>query len=185
MARDCKDGECQWVKLSSAENTPYFQCMECSRISEMIPGVVIMACGSCGQELPPAGESWVFALSLVPPSQNVVSGNKGNRGARAKYKKYRDDYQLLLQAWMNELKIPDATGRRRVSISRRYAGRSQRRDRGNLIGGCKPLLDAMTLVGLIVDDKEEFLQDHYYQIRADINEVEIRIEEMEMEKDDQ
>ena len=136
-------------------------------------------CGSCGQTLPPAGERWVFAIRLMPPSQNVVSGNKGNRGARAKYKKYRDDYCILLRAWMNELKIPDASARRRVSIARRYSGRAKRMDRGNLIGGCKPLLDAMTRVGLIVDDKEEFLQDHYYQIRADFNELEIIIEEME------
>lgn len=136
-------------------------------------------CGSCGQDLPPAGESWLFAMSLMPPSQNIVSGNKGGRAARTKYKKFRDDYGMLLRAWMNDLKIPDATGRRRVSVTRRYGGRAQKMDRGNLIGGCKPLLDAMTRVGLIVDDKEEFLQDHYYQIRADFNELEICVEELD------
>ena len=136
-------------------------------------------CGSCGQELPPAGERWVFALSLMPPSQNIVSGNKGSAKARSKYRKIRGDYVLLLQAWKNELKIPDATSCRRVSITRRYSGRSKRMDRGNMIGGCKPLLDAMTRTGLIVDDREEFLQDHYYQIRSDFNELEICIEEMD------
>ena len=136
-------------------------------------------CGSCGQELPPAGKSWLFALSLSPPSQNAVSGNKGSYVAKAKYRKYRDDYEILLRAWMNELKIPDAVARRRVSVTRRYSGRSQKMDRGNLIGGCKPLLDAMTRVGLIVDDNEEFLEDHYYQRRAKEGGVEINIEEMD------
>ena len=120
----------------------------------------------------------MFALSLMPPSQNIVSGNKGGRAAKAKYRKSRDDYCILLRAWMNELKIPDATSRRRVSITRRYSGRAKRMDRGNMIGGCKPLLDAMTRMGLIVDDREEFLQDHYYQIRSEVNEVEICIEEL-------
>lgn len=122
---------------------------------------------------------WVFALSLMPPSQNVVSGNKGSRGAKAKYKKYRSDYEILIRAWMNELKIPDAKSRRRISIIRLYAGRSKRMDRGNMIGGCKPLLDAMTRTGLIVDDREEFLEDHYYQTRSEVNEVEIIIEELD------
>lgn len=135
-------------------------------------------CGSCGQELPSAGKSWEFTLGIAPPSQNVVSGNKGGYAARAAYKKFRGDYVLLLQAWKNELAIPDAEGRRRIHITRLYSGRGKKMDRGNLIGGCKPLLDAMTRVGLIVDDKEEFLEDHYYQRRAKESGVEINIEEM-------
>ena len=134
-------------------------------------------CGSCKQLLPVYGKFWQFTLSLEPPSQNTVSGNKGS--GRHKYKKLRDDYEFLFIVFRNELKIPKATGRRRVYITRLYSGRGQPRDRGNIIGGCKPLLDAMTRAKLIVDDKGEFLEDHYDQRRAKEKGVEIYIEEME------
>lgn len=138
-----------------------------------------LLCGSCRQPLPALyGVLWHFVISLPPPSQNKVSGNKGGHKAQKAYKKYRDDYQFLLQVWKNQLKIPDATGRRRVHITRLFKGKAQKYDRGNLIGGCKPLLDAMTRCNLLVDDKEEFVEDHYDQERGKETGVRIIIQDM-------
>jgi len=134
-------------------------------------------CGTCQQPIPEGGASWSFTMSIEPPSQNTVASNKGP--GRHKYRKFREDYEELLRAFMAKLEIPKARGRRRVFITRLYSARGQKRDRGNIVGGCKPLLDAMTNVGLLVDDKEEFLEDHYDQQRANAKGVWIRIEEIE------
>lgn len=59
--------------------------------------------------------------------------------------------------------VPRASGRRKLTITRFAVSRRHLLDRGNLIGGCKPLLDAAIHQGLIVDDKEEYLDDEYRQ----------------------
>lgn len=146
---------------------------------------VALNCGSCGQNLPILSTGWEVQLPVQPPSQNRLGSNSGRN--RFKYKGIRDDFIFLLQAAEGFREIPKATGRRRVYITRLYR-RGTKRDRGNLSGGCKPLLDAMTTCGLIVDDREEFLEDHYNQINTcreptpehwfDVG-VHIRIEEMD------
>ena len=137
-----------------------------------------MGCGTCGQSLPPAETFWEMVLELEPPSQNKVASNKG--AGRHQYREIRNRYELMFKLQRNRLKIPRAKGRRRVFIKRLYSGRGQERDHGNIIGGCKPLLDAMTLAGLLVDDKREFVEDHYSQEKVkDLSGVYIRIEEME------
>lgn len=50
--------------------------------------------------------------------------------------------------------IPDATGKRRIHILR--VGK-RLLDRDNLYGGCKPLLDAIRYLRLLVDDRPEYL----------------------------
>jgi hypothetical protein len=55
------------------------------------------------------------------------------------------------------------TTRRRLVIERHSSGRL---DRGNLIGGCKPLLDALRDEGAIRDDSEDWLDDSYVQVKA-------------------
>lgn len=50
--------------------------------------------------------------------------------------------------------------KRTVVITRYSAGEL---DKGNLIGGCKALLDALVLMGLIFDDSTKWLEDHYQQ----------------------
>lgn len=38
------------------------------------------------------------------------------------------------------------------------------KDYGNLVGGCKPLLDALKTSGFIVDDSEKWIKDTYKQL---------------------
>lgn len=126
----------------------------------------------------PVATRWEFVLPLEPPSQNVVAQNKGTHTMRKKYAKYRDDYMLLLRNAKRQYRIPDAHGLRRVIITRLYSGRGQARDRGNVVGGCKPLLDAMHLEKLLVDDSDEFCADFYRQCRANESGVAIILEEL-------
>lgn len=133
-------------------------------------------CGTCEQSLPDSADSWMFVIELEPPSQNRVASNKGS--GRHVYRKYRDDFEKLLKQKKRAMRIPTARKRRRVFIHRLYCGRGKERDHGNIVGGCKPLLDAMTNVGLLVDDKRAWVEDHYSQERTDVSGVFIRIEEM-------
>ncbi len=64
--------------------------------------------------------------------------------------------------------MPVAKRLRRVTLTRYYTGRSQRRDRGNLIGGMKPILDALVRQGFLVDDSEQWCEDHYAQVRHEM-----------------
>jgi hypothetical protein len=137
----------------------------------------VSVCPFCGGDpSAPIYGRWEILLALEPPSQNEIAGNKGDFASRRRYKKYRDDYGWLLKSWARE--IPPPAGRRRVIVTRYYAGRGRRYDKGNLIGGCKPLLDAMVLAGLLIDDCEEDVEDHYGQERADHPGVHIILEEL-------
>lgn len=131
-----------------------------------------MACAMCGYDpgLAVTGH-WGFHVPLEPPSQNEVSGNKGRgRGSRYKYMRARDAFAQWFQVRKAELGIPGHGGRkRRVTLTRRYRqhrGHGRPRDRGNLIGGCKPALDALIIAGLIEDDRPECCEDHYLQRRS-------------------
>lgn len=134
-------------------------------------------CESCGHALAPGGKRWSILLPLEPPSQNdPVSTNRG--AARHEYAKLRLHYQILLQNSRQALGIPVARRRRRVTLTRLYSKHGRKYDRGNLVGGCKILLDAIVRAGLIVDDREEYVEDHYRQERAEAPGVRIEIEEI-------
>lgn len=138
-----------------------------------------MICPYCLTDLSmEVSQRWEFVLPLEPPSQNVVAQNKGNYRARKKYAKIRDDYIMLLKNAKQRLGIPDAEHLRRVIVTRLYSGRGQPRDRPNIVGGCKPLLDAMHKTNLLVDDAEEWCQDFYRQSRSNSSGVAIVLEEL-------
>lgn len=109
-------------------------------------------------------------------SQNRLGSN--NRG-RSRYRGIRNKYTSLLAA----TGVPKATKKRRVFITRQYGYKKRAYDFGNLVGGCKPLLDAMKLNGLIVDDRPTMLQEFYFQEKSpDKNDhILIRIEEGKFE----
>jgi hypothetical protein len=112
---------------------------------------------------------WEVFLPLQPSSQNemTVKSMKGAFAARRKYKMLRDGYGWLLKNWKGRDNIPLPSGRRRAMITRYYTSTGRPFDKGNLIGGMKPLLDAMVLVDLLIDDNEDTLEDHYGQQRVD------------------
>ena len=133
-------------------------------------------CSLCGHDLKAAAASWEFTLPLEPPSQNVVAGNQGS--GRWGYAKIRNSFEVLLVNRRTLMGIPAAKTKRRVLITRLYSGHGQVRDIGNIIGGCKPLLDAMTRARLIVDDGPHYVEVHYFQERTKESGVTICIEEL-------
>jgi hypothetical protein len=120
----------------------------------------VIVCPRCNYDFP-RPIRWTLELAFDIPSQNDIAGGKGN--SRWRYKKLRDEYRLLVKHERIRLRIPTATGRRRVTITRHYGGRCKERDRGNLVGGAKALMDALVLEGLLVDDAPSWVDDWYQQ----------------------
>ena len=79
----------------------------------------------------------------------------------ATYARLRDQYALLLRYHAHQRL--DGTEFRNVTIDR-YGSRAL--DHDNLVGGAKPLLDALKKVGLIVDDSPAHVRVHYNQHKA-------------------
>jgi hypothetical protein len=107
---------------------------------------------------------WEMLVPLPARSQNRI-GNSGGR--RFQYAKIRDDFELAVLALSRALRIPRATKCRRVTFTRLYAKGGQLFDRGNLIGGLKPLLDALVRRDLLIDDSEKWVEDYYAQQLSD------------------
>lgn len=103
---------------------------------------------------------WVLRWRELPPSQNVLMRSYRNRH---KYDQLLAGWEKVIADLMMVGRIPKAAGRRRLEIVRCIRSEKYRLDRGNLVGGCKPVLDAAVRCGLIVDDREDHLDDHYRQ----------------------
>lgn len=116
---------------------------------------------------------WVIQWRALPPSQNEIM--RRFRTPQA--------YDRLLAGWRQVFgaaatTIPKATGRRRLEITRFIRGKKYWLDRGNLVGGCKPLLDAAVHAGLLIDDREDHLDDHYDQRIDPVERVRIAISDI-------
>lgn len=135
------------------------------------------ACRWCGGDADaPITAAWEFLIPRDSPSQNEIAANHGP--GRFAYGQVRDEFSILVLAEKMRQRIPRAAARRRVTFTRLYSGRHRRRDRGNLIGGLKPLLDVLVRLELLVDDSEKHVEDHYLQERHDcITGIRVRIEE--------
>lgn len=68
-----------------------------------------------------------------------------------------------------------AKGHRFVRIVRRYRSARYELDHDNLVGGCKPLVDALVKVGLIEDDTPGLVTVTYEQERGTGCRVEVRV----------
>jgi hypothetical protein len=107
-----------------------------------------------------------FFVAMRLPSLNDRAHNAGN--ARWSYAKLRDDWRLLIRvAWKRDAPtLSKAIGKRNLLVRREYKGREQERDYVNLVGGCKAVVDALVLEGLLVDDSPALLADRYEQVRV-------------------
>jgi Holliday junction resolvase RusA-like endonuclease len=139
-----------------------------------------MICEYCGANPDhPVLNRWEVFIPLEPPSQNqIASANRGDWKKRAEYRSFRDSYTFYLTSWRNKQKIPLPSTKRRVVFTRFYSRHGQLRDKGNLIGGMKSLLDAMVGAHLLADDKPQDVEDFYHQIRGTESGVRIVLEEL-------
>jgi len=61
-----------------------------------------------------------------------------------------------------------------------YRYGSRELDHDNFVGGCKPLQDTIKEKGIIVDDRPEWLETEYYQVKCKrgLEKMVVRIEEV-------
>ncbi len=120
--------------------------------------------------------SWTFALAKCLGSLNDHVVNAG--ASRWKYKRDRNEWQLLFANARQMNAITRPMGKRTLILTRLYSGRERERDYDNLVGACKPVLDAMVKAGLLVDDAPAFLDCTYRQERASESGVRLELSEV-------
>lgn len=120
--------------------------------------------------------SWTFVVALDPPSLNAHIQNAGT--GRWQYAKLRKEWTEAMAIAQVTEHVPIAAAKRRVTLTRLFSGRQKRRDRDNLAGGCKPIVDAMIEAGLLVDDDDEYAEIHYAQERGNERGLRVLIEEI-------
>lgn len=110
----------------------------------------------------PVTGTWLVRLPGVAlPSTNSLGSNTRRYN---KYRSFRTKFSRLLDKYATE--VPPAEAKRRVLIVRQYGKRKRAYDYGNLVGGCKPLLDCLKEHSLILDDSPKQLADYYLQERS-------------------
>jgi hypothetical protein len=133
-----------------------------------------------------------ITFPFASPSQNEIKPHFGS-GGYWKQKKWRDHARIVIRQTLAAMRIkptwaprtPTSEKRRQTlfnqeqphkvrAVFRRYSQGTL--DKGNLIGGCKPILDALVLEGLIYDDSIEWLDDAYEQHKAKKGDKRLEVE---------
>lgn len=119
--------------------------------------------------------SWLITVPKPALSSNQLKSNLPGKAGFV-YRKYRNDFKAAIEPQIGN--IPAATGRRRVFFTREFAAPAREFDRDNMVAGMKPVRDCLTELGLLVDDKNQWLQAHYRQQRTGMTQVVIVIEDI-------
>lgn len=100
-----------------------------------------------------------ITLPTATPSQNTYQRWHWSRQAR-----YKESTQMIIRARLAEQGVfcRERPQHKTLVVITRYS--SGRLDRGNFIGGCKPVLDALRDELVIHDDSEQWLEDQYVQL---------------------
>jgi len=104
----------------------------------------------------------LLKLDLLTPSQNVTDREHW----RARGRRLRDmEWHLLAAASVAE------GGRRRPPLGTMVSvhitrSSCQLLDHGNLVGGCKQLVDALVRLGFATDDSPDYMAQHYSQAKV-------------------
>lgn len=109
--------------------------------------------------LPTAGIT--IQLPFATPSQNVYQ-----RWHWRERNRYRDTVTSLIRAHLlATLAALPRVAPYRVGLEVLRQGLRDM-DYGNLVGGCKPVLDALVKVGVLYDDAPKWVREHYDQERV-------------------
>lgn len=139
---------------------------------------IVDVCDRCGSEVSVlVSAAWHINIDQTAVSLNTHLVNHGP--SRHKYKKHRDTWaQEFMVARMNQ-KIPRATSKRLAVITRRFKRHGQvLLDYDNLVGGMKPLVDALCIEQLLLDDSEAGALIRYKQRSAESGGVTIELYEL-------
>lgn len=120
--------------------------------------------------------TWTLIIDTRPPNLNdhLVNRSGGHSAAfkrayaatAGRYRRVRDQWTLLIRNQMQWASCPNATGARRVVYTRIMGTREREWEFDNLVGGGKPVFDAMKRAGLIVDDSVKLCMREYAQERG-------------------
>lgn len=113
--------------------------------------------GSCLARMVTGPRTIRFELPFATPSQNVLQKWHWSRRS-----KLRDDVQMLIRCQMRSPLTPIKV-KMGVEVTRMGA---RELDYGNLVGGCKPVIDAIVREGLLYDDSPTWLIEDYRQLRV-------------------
>jgi hypothetical protein len=140
-------------------------------------GNMTAPCPACGHCEPAAVATWTLVLEWDVPTLNEMM-RQGSR--RWWFTRLSTALRTLVKSERIRLRIPTATKRRRITVTRFYGGRCKERDYVNLAAGCKALVDSLVKEGLLVDDAPAWVDDHYAQVRlaTGTTRVEIVVEEL-------
>lgn len=118
-------------------------------------------CAFCRDDPARTRKTWTFYIDnpITSLNRHVV-----NTAAGHAYRKERTTWAWHLEIQKRRLHIPDATSQRRVVIERYWGSRYRPLDYDNLVGGCKPLLDAMVTAKLLTSDDVAGVIAHYLQV---------------------
>lgn len=127
---------------------------------------------------------FTFSVPRRVTSQNGGGSNKG--AGMFAYKRERSAWIRDLTTLVKAGVVDQAGCRRVVRIYREYTGRCREMDYGNLVGGLKPVVDAMQReiggkrqaikgAGIIVDDSSQWFIGVYEQHRSDRDAVTFQI----------
>jgi hypothetical protein len=123
---------------------------------------------------------WVITIAGKVPNQNDHRQNAGP--SRWAYRKERDEWIAVTEQAKRCRDIPDATGYRRVIFTRLIGKGKREWDLANLIGGLKPVVDAMVHSRLLIDDAPKWFSGYYRQVQARENPCDqLRVEIQELE----
>lgn len=130
---------------------------------------------------------FTVVINAKVPNANdrVVNRSSRNKAMKrafaimgAKYRSQRGMWKLLVRHAMQEARVPTATKKRTIALTRLYSGREREWDYGNLVGGCKVVLDAMVDAGLLVDDSPKWSEQIYKQERGAESGLRVEVTEL-------
>lgn len=118
-------------------------------------------CVQCGWDADRTPKhTWTVECAGIIPSQNALGGNHKTGFVYRRYRKFYEHALVELNA------VPRANKFRAVLITRVYGKRCRTYDMGNLVGGCKPLVDVLKGFAVILDDRDDCARFYYKQERS-------------------
>lgn len=123
----------------------------------------------------PVRTRWEWEIEADSDSLNAHRQNDARGWA---YRKQRDQWTVIMKNAARRADITRPEEKRRVTITRLYSGRQQERDHDNLVGGMKPLVDALERAGIVVSDAKRWAEIHYLQERSERRAIRVVVEEL-------
>jgi hypothetical protein len=136
----------------------------------------VTACPRCDHDPEQAvARRWEFTVGAPVPSLNDHKQNDGRGWA---YRKMRDQWVAMMRFCVGRHQITRPMDKRRVLLTRLYSSPQREWDPDNLVGGCKPVIDAMVKAGILLGDSRKHAEISYRQEKGETIGVRFLVEEL-------